>query len=322
MEFDSYNWDFGQILEADGVVSHTFVLTNKTDADLLITSAIPSCSCTLVTIPTETIHPGEKGEIEVKYVPSGAMGKVFREVQIYDSKNRSVALLEISADVVPADRSIPERYPFALAHSLYANINAVPFGYVYQATQKTKIIYLANASDKPMQLTFSHQSDKLSLQYPRSLQPGEEAELTMTFSTPANPDYFAWVTDTLRLQVNGEPALMPITVSMIALAKIDTLASSPILRSYPSDPRLKKKGKAFVTNIELYNDGEDDLVMKALQLPKGITSDIQADERIAKGQRRVLKLTSPDEKDFSVFLFTNDPTRPMKQIYVRKKVSK
>ncbi len=316
IEFDSYSWDFGQIQEADGVVSHTFVLTNKTSADLLITSAIPSCSCTLVTYPKETIHPGEKGEIEVSYTPSGAMGKVFREVQLYDYHNKTIGLLEISADVVPADRSIPERYPFALAHSLYANINAVPFGYVYQGTQKSKIIYLANASDKPMSLRFSHSCDKLTLRYPDTLQPGEEAELEMTFRTPADPEYFAWVMDTLRLQVNGEPALMPIVVSMIALAKIDTLAEVPVLRSYPSDPRLKRKGKTFTTRVELSNDGQAPLTLRALQLPDGTSANIQRGEVIAQGKKRILEIQSQRNENFTLRLFSDDPTRPMKEIRV------
>jgi len=320
IEFDSYTWDFGQIKEADGVVSHTFVLTNKSGADLLITSAIPSCSCTLVAYPKEAIHPGEKGEVEVKYTPSGAMGKVFREVQLYDRHNSSIGLLEISAEVIPADRSIPERYPFALAGQLYTNLNSVPFGYVYQGKEKMKIIYLANASDKPMKLQIQKRDEKLTLDYPTQLTPGEEAELKMTFRTPDDPEYFAWVMDTLQLKVDDQPALMPIVVSMIALEKVDTLISSPVLRSYPSDPRLKKKGKGYVTSIELSNDGEDDLVVKALQLPKGVISDVQLGERIARGQRRVMKLTSPIEENFSVYLFSNDPTRPMKQINVRKKI--
>lgn len=38
--------DFGKFKEADGNVTHTFVITNQGDAPLVITRVIASCGCT------------------------------------------------------------------------------------------------------------------------------------------------------------------------------------------------------------------------------------------------------------------------------------
>lgn len=320
LEFDSYSWDFGKILEKDGIVSHTFVVTNTSKKDVQITNAVPSCSCTWVTFPKEVIHPGEKGEVEVKYTPSGAVGKVFRDIQIYDYDNKCIAMLEFTADVEPADRSIPERYPYTLSPFFYTNLHIVPFGYVYHGTEKTKIIYLANSSEESLTIRIKHDDDKLSLKYPETLQPGDEVELEMTFRTPMQPDYYENVTDTLQLTVNGTPSLLPVVVSMIALGKIETSESSPTLRTYPSSPRLKKKGKAYRARIELYNDGPEDLTIHALQLPEGVTANLQRGESIQQGKKRILELTGPAEEDFKISLFTNDPVRPMKEIRITKDI--
>ncbi len=313
-EFDSYSWDFGKILEKDGIVSHTFVMTNATDHDIQITNAIPSCSCTWVTFPKEVIKPGQEAKIEVKYTPTGAMGKVFREIEVYDYDNKCIATLEISADVEPADRSIPERYPFPLAPFFYTSLNSVPFGYVYHGTEKNKIVYLANSSEKPLQIEAINTNDKLTLQYPKVLQPGEEAEFSMTYRTPMQPDYFEYITDTLYFKVNGERSLMPIVTSMLALSKVEDTATSPTLRTYPSAPRLKKKGKVFVTRVELYNDGQDDLLINVVQLPNFATTDLRRGEHIASGKKKVVEIRSLVEEEFMIRLFTNDPTRPMKEI--------
>lgn len=314
LEFDSYSWDFGKILEKDGIVSHTFVMTNATNHDIQITNAIPSCSCTWVTFPKEVIKPGQEAKIEVKYTPTGAMGKVFREIEVYDYDNKCIATLEVSADVEPADRSIPERYPFPLAPFFYTSLNNVPFGYVYHGTEKNKIVYLANSSEKLLQIEAINTNDKLTLQYPKVLQPGEEAELSMTYSTPLQPDYFEYITDTLYFKVNGERSLMPIVTSMLALSKVEDSATSPTLRTYPSAPRLKKRGKVFVTQVDLYNDGQDDLLINAVQLPDFATTDLRRGEHIASGKKKVVKVRSLVEEEFMIRLFTNDPTRPMKEI--------
>lgn len=317
VEFDSYSWDFGKIQEKDGIVSHTFTLTNNTKKDVQIISAEVSCSCTWVTFPKEAIRPGGKGEVEVKYTPSGAVGKVFREVQLFDYDNKTLAMLEFTADVEPADRSIPERYPFTLAPFLYTNIHTVPFGYVWHGTEKTKTIYLANSSEEPLDIRIDNPDAKLSLKYPTILQPGEEAELEMTFRTPMQEDYFEFVMDTLRLTVNGEPSLVPVSVSMVALGKVEETDDSPTLRTYPSSPRLRKKGKAFKAQIELYNDGEEDLEIRAVQVPEWVTASIVRGERIAKGKKRILELASRVEEGFKLCLFTNDPVRPMKEIRIQ-----
>lgn len=317
-EFDSYTWDFGHILEKNGIVSHTFVMTNTTSKPMLIASAVPSCSCTFVSYPTETIPPGGKANIEVQFTPSGAMGQVFREVAVYDNNNQCIALLEISADVEPADRSIPERYPFALSSGFYVSLNSIPFGYVFHGTEKTKIIYLANSSEKDMHINIQNRDDKLHLKYPDVLKPGDEVELEMTYRTPADPDYYAFVEDTLRFTVNGKPALMPVITSMIALNKFEVSESSPTLRTYPSSPRLKKKGKTFVTQIELNNDGEEKLDIHALQLPPYVSANLHRGDVILSGKKQVLEVCSTKKEDFIVRVFTSDPTRPMKEIRVTK----
>lgn len=316
LEFDSYSWDFGKILEKDGIVSHTFILTNTSKRNVQIASAIPSCSCTWVTHPKEVIRPGEKGEVEVKYTPSGAAGKVFRDIQIYDIDNKCIAMLEITADVEPADRSIPERYPYTLAPFLYTNLNNVPFGYVHHGTEKTKIIYLANSSDKALDISIQNPDSMLTLKYPQVLQPGEEAELEMTYHSPDRPDLYVSVTDSLRLSVNGEAALLPVVTTMIVLSRPETGEQAPVLRSYPSSPVLKKKGKRFMARLEISNDGDTDLLFHAIQLPPGTSASIQAGDSIAKGKKKVVEVTSAVQEDFKIILFSNDPNRPTKEIRV------
>ena len=57
--------DFGKFKEADGNVTHTFVITNQGDAPLVITRVIASCGCTTPVWTKEPIAPGKTGKIDV-----------------------------------------------------------------------------------------------------------------------------------------------------------------------------------------------------------------------------------------------------------------
>lgn len=52
-------YDFGEIKEADGKVSHTFKIDNTGDAPLVLTRVIASCGCTTPEWTKEPIAPGK-----------------------------------------------------------------------------------------------------------------------------------------------------------------------------------------------------------------------------------------------------------------------
>ena len=68
---DETSHDFGQIKEADGKVSATFVVKNTGDAPLAITRVIASCGCTTPEWTKEPIAPGQTGDIKITYDPKG-----------------------------------------------------------------------------------------------------------------------------------------------------------------------------------------------------------------------------------------------------------
>lgn len=62
--------DFGTITTSDPV-NTTFTITNTGKNPLIISSAKGSCGCTVPTYPTAPIAPGESGDIEVAFNPTG-----------------------------------------------------------------------------------------------------------------------------------------------------------------------------------------------------------------------------------------------------------
>jgi hypothetical protein len=74
IKFTKDTINFGNIKE-DAVIEKSFEFTNVGTEDLVIISATGSCGCTLPTIPSTPIAPGEKGVIVVKYTAKNKVGR-------------------------------------------------------------------------------------------------------------------------------------------------------------------------------------------------------------------------------------------------------
>lgn len=316
--FDMYEWNFGKINEVDGTVSHTFILTNKGKKDLLITKVVPSCSCVMVDYPRNPIKSGRSEEVTVSFSPSGAIGPIFRTIEVFNAENECFGILEISADVTPADRTIQERYHHTLAGFLYASQVKIPFGYVFHGEQQTKTVYIANTSDQAMKLETKALNGALQVTYPSVLEPGEESEILLTYFSPTDPTVFATFTDTVFFIVNGQQANVPITTSMLSVEKVETSPSAPMLRTYPSYGKLVQKNKkSYVATIDIFNDGQSNLIIHRIETPERVRVNMQNNTSVAPDGKATMELTADSPAPFYIKLFTNDPSRMVKEIEIK-----
>lgn len=323
--FDHYEWDFGEIEESEGTVSHNFRLKNEGDTPLYVTRAIPSCTCITAQLPQGAILPGKEGEVEVSFSPSGAVGETFRSVELTDQEGRLIGTLNIRADVNPIDRSIQERYFYTLGDMLYANLTKVPFGYIYPGDTVRKTVFLANASRETMHIE-THKSSKrstagnssmewLQVQCPDSIGPGEELPMTLSYSIAEDSQHMATLHDTLQLWIDGRKALMPITTSAICLQRLIPGNEAPSLRTYPSAGRLMQKDGQLIAEIEVHNDGQGSLEILKIETPEGVEAQV-LNNPIPAGEQTMLRITSA-KTNFRITIFTNDPKRQYREIEIK-----
>ena len=82
IKFSEMVYDFGNISEKGGAVSHNFEFTNEGDANLAILNATAECGCTRPSYPTNPIAPGKKGTIKVTFNPAGRFGSFEKVVTV------------------------------------------------------------------------------------------------------------------------------------------------------------------------------------------------------------------------------------------------
>ena len=150
MKFAQEQWNFGEIHEKGGKVSHRFEFTNTGSNPFVIEKVVTSCGCTTPTFTRQPILPGRKGYVEITYDPLYRPGKFRREVTVVSNDRRNQNKLIITGNVIAAVRSPQETYPVDLGEGLRVTRKTVGIGYVPRGDAKAGTLEYFNASDKPI----------------------------------------------------------------------------------------------------------------------------------------------------------------------------
>ena len=95
LKFNEREFDFGEIKEMDGKVSHKFVFTNNSKKSIQILTVKPSCGCTTPDWSKKEVKPGEEGFIVAEYNPKGRPGVFRKSLSVVTSDNkRSVIFIK------------------------------------------------------------------------------------------------------------------------------------------------------------------------------------------------------------------------------------
>ena len=71
LRFDTTTWNFGNIQEVEGKVSHTFHFTNIHTSPVVIEEVISTCGCAIPVYSKQPVKPGHTGTITVTFDPKG-----------------------------------------------------------------------------------------------------------------------------------------------------------------------------------------------------------------------------------------------------------
>src|SRR4026209_2222886 len=80
-EIDAVEYDWGSVLQGE-VVKHTYNITNKGGAPLVISRVKPSCGCTTSAKPERPIEPGQSGGVTLEIDTKKFTGPVTKTADI------------------------------------------------------------------------------------------------------------------------------------------------------------------------------------------------------------------------------------------------
>ena len=322
--FETYEWDFGQINEADGVVQHTFRFTNISNNPIQIDNVATSCGCTTVLYSTQPVAGGEYGELTVAFDPSRTEGRVLREVEIFTKDRRNYTSLMITADVNPIPMGLEQIYPHLLAGTVKTNAKRCNFGYVTQGESVTRVVRVANVGDKTAKLSVVTTGNRygMSVECPESIAPQDVVSIHITYDIGKGKNHFGMARDTIWVVADGVQSQEPIVVNALRVEKFKESDNKPVMRIEPAyvDFGEKAPGKIYKKTIVIGNTGNTDLIFRNVEAMEGTAISIETGQVIKPGKelKVTVAITNSNVPHMSTLgsinLTTNDPTRPFREL--------
>lgn len=325
LKFTETVWNFGDIEEAEGDVSHTFRFTNNGPNAIVIESVSVSCGCTTPGYSKKPVKPGEKGEITITFDPMDRPGRFSKEAYVISNNGKNHNEITVEGNVIPRPRKVEEDYPFLMSDGVRFNNLSVNFRYVEQNVPVSMVIGCANTSDKNAGITFEVSPDdgNIKVSSVKTVNAGSRNDITITAHIPEGDTYGKFVYKVYPV-INGKKERQSFSISGIATDDFtgtdrDKAPASRISEYFHNFGEVKGH-KKLEKEFTFYNTGKSPLVVRHISERKGISTDLKPGTVIQPGKdikiRCVLDTSQTDKGVVTQVLtiITNDPARPMREI--------
>ena len=333
ISFNETVYDFGDIKESDGNVSHSFDFTNTGSEPLIIQNVTPSCGCTTPTWTKEPVMPGEKGYIKAVFNPSNRPGHFDKYITVQSNASQPSVRLRITGKVEAKPLTIEDEYRYQMGN-LRLKSNHVSFGTVYKGQPQTQLIDYINDSDKPLTLEAKNVPAHLAVKIDHpTLKPHEKGTIEVTYLSNKQPDW-DFLIDRFDLYINGETDR---TYKLIVSANVqedfssmsqDQLAKAPEISFTDKNFDFGKlvQGESVNHEFTFVNKGKTDLMIRKVHASCGCTAAMISSEVVKPGQSGSIKVTFNSSgklgnQNKTVTVITNDPQHAREILWIRGEVT-
>lgn len=217
LSFEERVFDFGEIPEENGEVSHTFFFKNTGKMPVIVDEVFSGCGCTRHEYSKEPVLPGQNGKLIITYQPRYRPGFFSKEIVVLSNNQKSINRLWIKGTVIPCGHPVEEDYPYSFGNGLYFNLKVLPFGKVAEGKEKQIKLRYANDTDNPMILSFMVEGNQQQIRFtnPGNLLPKERGEMLFSYSLPKGVR--GEISIAIYPVVNGKKSEQPLQVRITGI---------------------------------------------------------------------------------------------------------
>ncbi|TAH27479.1 MAG: DUF1573 domain-containing protein [Cytophagales bacterium] len=334
IDFTESSFDFGQIKEEKGIVSHEFTFTNNGSAPLSIIDVKASCGCTTPFYTKDFVAPGKKGVIKVQYDPFNRPGPFDKTLSIMANTDPAMSFLKIKGFVVAKVRTIEDDFPDTLGNLRMAS-RFMNMGSINNKEINTKEFEVYNEGSSllsihaPLGLPSHLKIDFL----PKALPPKTKGKIIVSYDPKLKND-FGYLFDNFIVPTSDKKSPRK-EISVVAVVSEDFSGLTPEQKSLAPTIILNYKMKDFgdiqsgdIVPIEfqISNTGKSDLMIRKIKSTCKCIS-IQADLTIViKPNESILVKASLDtqgrkgQEQKNIYIYSNDYKNPELTIDIKANI--
>jgi hypothetical protein len=330
VQFTSETFDFGQVIEENGSVSHDFVFTNRSNKPVQVLSVKPSCGCTTPGWTKEPIAPGKTGIIQAAFDPKGRPGYFNKSLTVMTDAGTQPVMLYIKGTVI-SNISFSKSEFQAASGSLRLRSLSFNLGKVYRKDEfnvRKYEVYNAGKSAVTYKSVEGPSYIRVDME-PQTLAPDEKGMLTIRYNGKQK-DQYGFQSDNIVVHTTDE--LMP-AKSFTVYATLEDYFPEMKPEELAKAPRLQvgtetvefgsmKQHQPLTREVVVTNTGRSVLEIRSV-LGNCTCIITQSDKETLKaGERAVITITfDPQDRkgsqNKSVTVYTNDPRNPVQRITLK-----
>ncbi|MDR2287472.1 MAG: DUF1573 domain-containing protein [Prevotellaceae bacterium] len=324
IQFTETQYDFGNVKEVNGPVSHVFTFKNTGDAPVFIQNVETSCGCTSPEYSKEPIQPGKSGMVKATFDPAGRPSYFDKNLTVVSNAVNNRVVLKIKGNVEAKTMPVEELYPFAVDKLRMKN-SILEMYRVSSKGIKTENLEVFNTGTTPAILNFENVPEHISIKAdPVSIPAGAKGVIKCTYNAVKKKD-FGLVTDNVTVKVKSSEGTLTIRAnieedfSALTPAELEKAPVAKVENTNYKFDKIKKGGKVTGT-FEIKNDGKSDLIIRKIKNDCDcVRSSIPTNTvRPGKSVTLSLELTANDsgEKFYSTTVITNAPKQGQITLYM------
>lgn len=330
ISWDEPTYDFGDVKEDGGKVTHKFSFTNTGSEPLVITNVRPSCGCTSSDYTKEPVPAGGKGYVSASFNPLRRVGKNSKSVTVTTNGTPPTTTLRFTVNVLAKPRTIEDDFPRVMG-DLRLKTNHLALMKITTEEVKNGDIPIVNTKDFDINIEFRNVPAHIKVTTePETLKPGAKGKIKVTYDASKKNDY-GFLMDRVTVAVNGNTNSNKNKLSISATIEEDF--SKLTAEEKENAPKIVFESKIFdfaTINqgekrdyvYKFKNEGKSDLLIRKTKAACGCTVVNPSKNLIKPGESAELKVTfnsagKKNKQNKSITVITNDPNQS--QVVLRVK---
>lgn len=322
LSFNKKLHNFGTILEADGVVSYTFIAKNISKTPFIINYISTGCGCTAAKYDKSPIMPNATREIIVDYNPENRAGIFRTAINIVGSVGGKSNTIHVIGNITAKEKTLKDLFPI-VSGKIRMKEDIIPFGIIPGREKHSYFIELYNHSAKMVKIEVSNKGGE-----------NRRVWLTKTDVAPSQKSYLMYeidlkdsgflgdISDIITLTVDGVEQKQRIKISATIIPNVydytvEQLENAPVAIAYKTEHRIEnidKEGLSYTFEIENSAGGELK-ILKTIKKHKAVDCKVNF-SALKRGEKGSITLTLDPTKfkgraNGTVTFITSSPHTPI-----------
>ncbi len=327
--FDEKSFDFGDVKEEDGMLTHEFKFHNQGNTSFTIQNVETSCGCTQPFIRDSTVNPGDSGVILARFDITNRPGRFEKSLSVYGNKVGPESILTISGYVIPTPENIEEEFPVAKDEVRFTT-ETINFGKINTKGIKRKRFGVFNASMETKTIRVKWVPDHIKIGFDSvQLDVNKRSEFTIAFD-PVKKNSLGPNSDAIIINVGDQDQTIRVKSFIeeyLGEVTPENMQNAPKLffenSSFSFEPI--RAGLVVQHDFTFQNTGKSTLKLKTTKSNCACVSATLGQKEIAPGDSGTISVTF-DTTDRSgnqympIAIFSNDLENPSQVILMMGKI--